>query len=84
MNNELNVYDCTEFTQMKTERLKSFGWNAKSKLVQNNCKRTDLFDKETYTRSYEIIYIKEVYVESITGQVITPQNYKDYGIKNNK
>ena len=82
---ELNVYDCTEFSDELAHRLNDEGWKAERILTVIDCDSKIPTNKTAciqYKGKHDIVKITEpVYVEATTGQVISPRNYKIYGIK---
>lgn len=89
----LDYYDCSEFSTELKDRLKNVGFRADTKVVGINCEKwSDDWDylKETTGYGYDtckennlhqIVKIRDVYVESTTGEVIMPYEYEKYGIK---
>jgi hypothetical protein len=88
---ELNVYDCTEFSDELARRLKVQGFKAKTKIVNVNCDTwTDdwitLEKQSGYSykmckenNRHKIVELNKVYIE-LDGEFIMPKNYGNYGL----
>ena len=77
-----NIYDCTEFSNELSRRLEDEGWEAKRVQTRVDC-NSNLFNKENckqFSGEHDLIRIKEVYLESTNGEIISPREYQDYGI----
>ncbi len=80
---ELDVYDCTEFSQTLSGVYNDLGYKAKTKSVQVDC-NSGLFENiacSKYNGWHSIVELDNVYVESTTGDIITPDKYKFYGLR---
>jgi hypothetical protein len=80
---ELDDYDCTEFSKELDRRLRENGW--RSNWIQRvvDCERSDLFDFDScdkYNGRHDLVVVYDVYIEAVTGKIISPQNYESYGI----
>ena len=79
---ELNVYDCTEFSTDLNKKLKNYGWDSNTEIVVVDCD-SGMFEKEIckeYGGRHMIVKIEDVYVEATSGNIISPDDYKIYGI----
>jgi len=77
-----DVFDCTEFSEELNKRYKMKGWKSKKISVKVDC-NSELFNSticRKYNGRHDIVYVKDVYVEATTGEIIDPSNYKVYGI----
>ncbi len=78
-----NVYDCTEFSEHLERRLGDYGWDAEQIMVVVNCSSPSFIDGycEQWNGRHDIVYVKDIYIEATTGEVIPPGLYYDYGIE---
>ena len=63
----INEYDCTEFSYAVEARLIAEGWNAYTYPVMNG--------------THRIVKVSEVYIEAVTGKIISPSKYGYYGLE---
>jgi hypothetical protein len=89
---ELNVYDCSEFSEELDQRLDAQGFKSKTKLVRIDCDTwTNDWDylDTTFGYDYEmckdnnlhlIVELSKIYIEATTGEVIMPKDYERYGL----
>jgi hypothetical protein len=80
---EIDIYDCTEFAENTAHDLNELGWRAKDIHTDVNCD-SDLFEKtscEKYNGGHRIVRVDKIYIESVSGKIIPPWDYKIYGIK---
>lgn len=76
-----DVYDCTNFSIQLASKLQNNGWNAEMIHVDLDCE-SEQFETEMceyFDGKHEIVHVKDVYIESTTGQIIKPELYDDYG-----
>lgn len=80
---EADVYDCTEFSEALTERLRDRGWKASVEFVRVDCD-TDYWSGTTceeYDGAHNIVRLDELYIEAVSGRIIMPHEYDVYGIE---
>lgn len=89
----LDYYDCSEFSEELKNRLENVGFKADTKVVGIDCDEWSSdwdYMKETTGYGYEdckennlhqIVKIRDVYIESTSGEVIMPYKYSKYGLK---
>lgn len=79
---EMDVYDCTEFSRDLAHDLKRQGWDADSQFTITDCE-SGLFEKtscEKYDGGHQIVKVRRIYIEAVSGNIIHPDDYKAYGI----
>jgi len=84
---ELDVYDCTEFSDNLADDLKELGWKAKTKVVNVDCDNWDF--SESYTErdcrssngGHQIVQVDKIYIEATSGNIIPTWDYERYGLR---
>jgi hypothetical protein len=84
----VDVYDCTEFSDDTTKLLNKHGWEAYSIVTTVNCS-CSMFDPITcrdIKNNHKIVMLGEgvLFIEAVTGEVISPSDYECYGLKRYK
>jgi len=77
----LHEYDCTQFTADLIKTLRKNGYRAYREITTVDCD-SGLFDEEICKRFggvHEVTRL-HVYIESVTGEIIPTERYKDYRI----
>ncbi len=78
----VDVYDCSEFSRDLAAALRSSGWKARPYTVTVDC-GSGLFGPECQQQknNHMIVHVRDVYIEATTGEVISPKDYKAYGLR---
>lgn len=79
----VNIFDCTEFSDVTADILRSAGWNARRIQVKTNCEAEIWNDTncKDFSGRHDIVKVTDVYIEATSGEIIHPDDYEAYGIR---
>lgn len=82
---DMYEYNCQWFTQRAVQKHRAMGYDAYEVMVKTDC-GSGIFDEKScnyYNGRHMIERIDNLYIETVTGEIIPPSRYISYGIQAN-
>ena len=78
-----NKYDCTEYSKELSRRYEDEGWDSEVIRTVVDCDN-GLLDKDLcnqFEGRHDMVKIDTIYVEATSGRIVSPKDYKGYGLR---